>query len=202
MGSVFGSGAARSGASFSLFGGSGDAGDGLSNWTRTPESGDRSPDRMTTRRVSSASELSIELGRLTLSPGLSVVGVGLADLTSGKNREGSDGFSATCTLRFRPMAGRTPRGSGHASARVGLGSTLSPSRFVQRITIFAGRLNVAGVRELSVDRRLTELLSTALHPYFQGFLRYAHDALPEVSDPFRSKIDGEKQQMERTPSSR
>lgn len=76
-----------------------------SYWMRTPESGDKSPDRTTTKCGSLASdnvgELSSELGKLTLS----VFGAGLCassalrppplGLISGKKRDGNDGFNAT-----------------------------------------------------------------------------------------------------------
>jgi hypothetical protein len=82
----------------------------------TPESGDKSPDRITTKRSGSSSvndvgELSSELGKLTLSvlgPGLYVATrplllllLPLLGLMSGKKSDGKEGFNATWTRRFK-----------------------------------------------------------------------------------------------------
>lgn len=77
MGSVLGGLDRWAGSVVGLAGLDGAVGEGVgSNWMRTPESGDKSPDRITTNRGSSSgnvAELSSELGKLTLS----VLGPGL-----------------------------------------------------------------------------------------------------------------------------
>jgi hypothetical protein len=96
-------------------------------------------------------ELSSELGKLTLSvvgPGLYVTTrpllllselLLLLGLTRGKKSDGSDGFNATWTRRFKlswpPLLLRPPCSEAGLWA-VGLGSTFSPSKLVHRITIF------------------------------------------------------------------
>lgn len=152
MGNVFGGLARCAGNVVGLTGLTGTDGEGVgSYWMRTPESGDKSRDRITTNRSRSSSgnvgELSNELGKLTLSvfaPGLYVSEAARPLLFSsfglmrGKKRDGNDGFNATWTRRFklnwllllfRPC-------SGIGLWDVGLGSTFSPSKLVHRITIF------------------------------------------------------------------
>lgn len=145
MGSVFGGLDRWAGSVVGLAGLDGTIGEGTgSYWMRTPESGDKSPDRMTIKRGSSSgkeAELSNELGKLTLSvfgPGLLWVSSSwLLGLMRGKKRDGSDGFNATWTRLFKlscPLLFRLTSGAGLTA--VGLGSTFSPSKLVHKITIF------------------------------------------------------------------